>query len=185
MINDEMERNQVFKIYTEGGYGEAIEGLKDLASRDDGDAMVALGWIYEVGCDTDVDNRISLEFYKKAVDLGFSEGVYGTSRQFLRLGKRKLAIPYLEKGVEEGHIPSHYWLGRIFLEDIGDPENGWSHLEIAAKKGHVWAKRKIWSKDWGKAKSLKSKLSLLISLINISFYSVKLLSSRKNYDRYS
>lgn len=132
------------QLYIEGKHDEAFAAIKPLAEQGVPRAEVILGFFYERGIGTAVDEALALQWYEKAAahnqpaglhNLGYAyqEGLFGLTKDMVKAKELYL------KAAEMDYPASLHNLSHIYLYGEGaevDTELGRALIERAVALGH-------------------------------------------------
>ncbi|CAN5252726.1 hypothetical protein BH09PSE3_BH09PSE3_11710 [soil metagenome] len=93
------------------GDAAAIAEWRPLAIAGDADAQVRMGEAYQLGRGVPVDLKLAEDWFRRAAQLGSTDGKDGYGLILFRNGKRAEALPYIEDAAGRGNPRAQYVLG--------------------------------------------------------------------------
>ena len=88
----------------------AIAKLNELAAADHPFALARLGWCTWSGVGVEQDRDQAGEFFQRAIGSGSQLSIVDYSRFCVSIGRYEPALTALRSGVDQGHLPSQFWL---------------------------------------------------------------------------
>ena len=165
-----------FEAYDKGNYEDAYPVLSRLAEEGDVQSLLAVGWMCETGAVHIPDPETARKYYQRAADSGSADAINRLGRLLLSEGYVVQARSTFELGAERGITSCMYHLGRVLLRNPtneNDAENGIKWLEKAAHRGHLFAKRKIFSIQWSSTKSIITRSFIFLRFVSFLFVVLK------------
>jgi len=132
-------------IYKSGDYSKAASLFKILSDQGNLDAMNYMGTIYWYGHGVEKNEKISMEWFTKAANLGFSKAQYNLFEIYNATKNYELAFEWLEKAAENGDSEAQFNVGVYLFFGMGIKEN--------KKEAIKWIKKSA-DNGWSEAKKV-------------------------------
>ena len=174
-----------YRAVESGNFLEAQRLLEPLASRNSEYALMTLGWIHEAG-GTPSDRELALSFYERASQIGCEPALIFVGRLLREDGNFAEARRVYQIGALKGNLGCMCWLGDMMLAGEGGPldaESGELWINVAARKGHFIAKRKLLHINLLKSRSTFKYVSYYIKLSFLICASTKFFHSDPYSDK--
>ena len=113
---------------------------------DNKEAQLQLGYLYQEGLGGEASSEKAQEIFQALADANDPQGSYFLAKVFLSSSRLPEAANYFEKSAQLGHVSGAYWAAALHGGLYGyatDIQKRRSFLELAAKLGHIYAKRDL------------------------------------------
>jgi len=121
-----------------GNYQEAVRQWRPLADRGDADAQYNLGQAYKLGRGVPLNMNLAEQWYERAARQGHSQAGANLGLILFQNGRRREAMPYIERAAADGDPRAQYVLGTaLFNGDVvaRDWPRAWAMMSRAAADG--------------------------------------------------
>jgi len=121
-----------------GNYEEAIRQWRPLADAGDADAQFNLAQAYKLGRGVPVNNNLAEQWYERAARRGHEEAGANLGLILFQNGRRRDAMPYLQRAAERGDPRAQYVYGTaLFNGDVvaRDHPRAYAMMSRAAAEG--------------------------------------------------
>ncbi len=101
------------------------------------DAVLAMGWFYNLGVGVAKDDAESRRWYRQAARHGDSKAMFSLGAMAFEHEEFEEALKWLQRAVEAQHTGAHSWLGKLYWRGAGAVEDRRRALrlfEIAAER---------------------------------------------------
>lgn len=125
---------------------EAYEIYELLAREGDPNCQVFAGWMSYTGHGTKKDEKLGLEWFRKAASVGSAAGAFYCGRHAAIVKDYPEALRYFYQAAENQYSPALLWLGLAHLRGYGVPmnqEKGLGYLRRSADAGNFLARREL------------------------------------------
>ncbi|HYL22890.1 MAG TPA: tetratricopeptide repeat protein [Burkholderiales bacterium] len=125
---------------------EAYELYEQLAREGDPNCQVFVGWMSYEGRGTNKDEKLGLEWFRKAAAVGSPAGAFYCGRHAAKLRNYAEALRFFHQAAEKQYGPGLLWLGLAHVRGYGVPvndEKGIGYLKRAAEAGNFFARREL------------------------------------------
>lgn len=95
-------------------YKMALGYLKSVKGKREGNALFEVGRIYEKGLGVEQNLDIALEYYAKAVEKGYSRGVYQSASVYEKKKDYRQALALYKKALDGKFAKAAYGIGRLY-----------------------------------------------------------------------
>lgn len=129
-----------------GRYEEAVHNWKPLAERGDPDAQFNLGHAYRLGRGVPQDLRKAEDHYRRSAELGHVQAQAAYGLLLFQDGRRREAMPWIERAAEAGDPRAQYVLGTaLFNGDLvgTDLPRAYALMRRAADSGLPQASQQL------------------------------------------
>lgn len=153
--------------YEKGDYATALREFNDLAAKNNAEAQAILGFMYEFGNGVNQDNKIAVEWYRKAADQGYAKaqrylgnmyyGGKGITQDYSK------AFEWYQKAAAQGDAYAQNDLGVKYEFGLGvakDLEKALQLYALSAKQNDETAKNNL-ARLQEKYKCIKKSSTLL------------------------
>ena len=121
-----------------GNYEEAIRIWRPLADAGDADAQFNLAQAYKLGRGVPVNNNLAEQWYERAARQGHEQAGANLGLILFQNGRRREAMPYLQRAAERGDPRAQYVYGTaLFNGDVveRDHARAYAMMSRAASEG--------------------------------------------------
>ena len=121
-----------------GNYDEAIRAWRPLADAGNPDAQFNLAQAYKLGRGVPLNMNLAEQWYERAARQGHAEAGANLGLILFQNGRRREAMPYIERAATNGDPRAQYVFGTaLFNGDIVARDNGraWAFMSRAAATG--------------------------------------------------
>ena len=120
----EAEMKEAQTAYNHADFEAALRIWRKWAANDDTEAMRMIASCYDQGIGVEKDEQMTLEWYRKASELGDVEAMYKTGLCYqFDSGVSEEALKWYEKAAALGHANSMFRIGSLYRDGDGVEEN--------------------------------------------------------------
>jgi TPR repeat protein len=160
--NDEARIVLARRLMSNHEYAAAIRHYEVLAGKDHPEALTTLAQCFDAGNGVKFSKEMAEQYWHRAADVGVVEAQFQYAHILSSRGEDpSLAMPYLKKAADAGHVKANAELGKAYFTGI-DGEKKYvkaiPYLTAAANAGEeeaLYLLGKCYSKGWGVQKDVR------------------------------